>query len=83
MFEFALYLVEVVGRELGEGVVVGYVGCSDVTGCVDMWGNERDEYNFGHPGFEKKTGHFTQMVWKNTTDVGCGRKLCGGGSVNC
>lgn len=42
-----------------------------------MWGDERDEYNFKKPGFERGTGHFTQLVWRNTTDVGCGRKWCG------
>ncbi|KAG6361873.1 hypothetical protein INS49_010102 [Diaporthe citri] len=25
----------------------------------------------------EETGHFTQLVWKNTTAVGCGSRLCG------
>jgi hypothetical protein len=49
-----------------------------------MWGNERDKYDFQKAEFNKKTGHFTQLVWKGTTDVGCGKKagvrdLTGGG----
>ncbi|KAK3395042.1 CAP domain-containing protein [Podospora didyma] len=63
------------GGPYGENLALG---CSDVQGCVDMWGNERSMYNFDDPQFGMDTGHFTQLVWKNTTDVGCGRKLCGG-----
>ncbi|KAM7199950.1 SCP-like extracellular protein [Rhypophila sp. PSN 637] len=63
------------GGPYGENLAIG---CSDtVSGCVELWGNERDMYDFGNPGFDKSTGHFTQLVWKNTTDVGCGRKWCG------
>ena len=46
--------------------------------AVDAWGNERDEYDFNNPQFTEQTGHFTQLVWKNTTTVGCGRKFCNG-----
>lgn len=53
------------------------LGCSEVTGCVNLWGNEREQYDYADPGFSEETGHFTQLVWKNTTAVGCGRRLCG------
>ena len=33
---------------------------------------ELKDYNFNKPGFDMKTGHFTQVVWKNTTKVGFG-----------
>lgn len=34
-------------------------------------------YNFDRPtGFSMSTGHFTQLVWKNTNSVGCGRVDC-------
>ncbi|KAJ4417510.1 hypothetical protein N0V85_001805, partial [Neurospora sp. IMI 360204] len=47
------------------------LGCSDVQSCVEMWGNERAKYDFGKGAkFGEDTGHFTQLVWKNTTDVG-------------
>lgn len=36
-----------------------------------------NDYNYSSPGFSEQTGHFTQLVWKATTAVGCGSRLCG------
>ncbi|KAL0469610.1 CAP domain-containing protein [Neurospora intermedia] len=54
------------------------LGCSDVQSCVEMWGDERDKYDFGRAEFDEDTGHFTQLVWKGTTDVGCAARWCRG-----
>lgn len=62
------------GGPYGENLALG---CGEVTGCVDLWGEEREQYAFGDAGFSEATGHFTQLVWKNTTAVGCGARLCG------
>ncbi|KFA64535.1 hypothetical protein S40285_06429 [Stachybotrys chlorohalonatus IBT 40285] len=62
------------GGPYGENLAIGY---ENATASVEAWGNERDEYDFDDGGFEAETGHFTQLVWKNTTDVGCDRRLCG------
>ncbi|ETS84525.1 hypothetical protein PFICI_02550 [Pestalotiopsis fici W106-1] len=62
------------GGPYGENLALG---CSNATSCVEAWGDERKSYDFGDPQFSEDTGHFTQLVWKNTTDVGCSRKLCG------
>lgn len=62
------------GGPYGENLAIGY---PNVTASIEAWGDERDEYNFDKAKFSKKTGHFTQLVWKDTTNVGCGRKLCG------
>lgn len=62
------------GGPYGENLALG---CNEVTGCVDLWGDEREQYDYDDPGFGEATGHFTQMVWKNTTAVGCGGRLCG------
>ncbi len=43
------------------------------------WYKEMKNYNYSNPGFSMKTGHFTQLVWKNTKSVGCGVKLCSDG----
>jgi uncharacterized protein YkwD len=61
------------GGPYGENIALG---CSNATSCVEAWGNERAEYDFRHPDFSEQTGHFSQLVWKNTTDVGCGARFC-------
>jgi len=45
---------------------------------VNDWGNEDKWYNYQRnscqPG--RKCGHYTQMVWKDTTQVGCAVAIC-------
>jgi hypothetical protein len=56
-----------------------------VAGCVRLWGDEREDYDFSAlsrgawDGWSTETGHFTQVVWKATTDVGCAARDCMGG----
>ena len=62
------------GGPYGENLAEGY---QNVTAAVDGWGDERKEYNFNSGGFTEQTGHFSQLVWKNTTSTGCGKQDCG------
>ena len=34
--------------------------------------DEEKNYDFNSNKFSKATGHFTQAIWKDTTDIGCG-----------
>ena len=63
------------GGPTGENLAAGYANASQ---SVDEWGLEREHYNWNDPGFSETTGHFTQLVWSNTTSVGCGRAACNG-----
>ena len=60
---------------MGENLAAAY---NNITAAIDGWGNERKLYNFKDGEFSHETGHFTQLVWRNTTTVGCGRKFCDG-----
>uniref|UniRef100_A0A0K8RIA5 Putative antigen 5 protein n=1 Tax=Ixodes ricinus TaxID=34613 RepID=A0A0K8RIA5_IXORI len=40
--------------------------------AVQYWYAENKYYNYDTGRFSPNTAHFTQMVWKSTTQVGCG-----------
>lgn len=37
---------------------------------VKRWYDEIQQYDFNKAKFSPNVGHFTQLIWKNTTDVG-------------
>jgi hypothetical protein len=43
-----------------------------------LLGSRTYTYDWSNPGFSETTGHFTQIVWKATTPVGCGKANCPG-----
>lgn len=49
------------------------------TQVVQMWGNESQDYNYASNSCRsgKVCGHYTQIVWKNSTEVGCGMARSG------
>ena len=38
------------------------------------WYNEKKEYDFNSNKYQNNTGHFTQMIWKDSKEVGFGFK---------
>jgi len=38
--------------------------------ATENWYNEITDYNFKKHGFKSNTGHFTQVVWKSTFEMG-------------
>ena len=40
--------------------------------AVDAWYKEIKDYSWSSPGFASNTGHFTQVVWKDSTELGVG-----------
>lgn len=45
---------------------------------VDSWGSEIHDYNYKNNSCEpgKMCGHYTQMVWRESTKVGCAIAVC-------
>ncbi|GAA5916645.1 hypothetical protein JCM6882_001569 [Rhodosporidiobolus microsporus] len=51
----------------------------DAAGGIKGWNDEVNMYTFDPPtGFTKETGHFTQVVWKGTQQLGCAMRPCKG-----
>ena len=62
----------------GENLAAGTSGMLDANAVVGMWYDESKHFNFRSGGFSMKTGHFTQVVWRGTREVGCGKSQCNG-----
>jgi uncharacterized protein YkwD len=62
----------------GENLAAGTTGSLDERAVVKMWYDEVSAYKFPDGGFSMQTGHFTQVVWRGTQQVGCGRSQCNG-----
>ena len=60
--------------QYGENLAFG-CGWED---CFALWYDEITQYNYSIPMYSPNTGHFTQVVWKDSTEVGCGYKSCPG-----
>jgi pathogenesis-related protein 1 len=55
------------------------------TQAVDLWAREKAVYRgAGGPlrGADMEAGHYTQVVWRGTTRVGCGRTMCSKNGVD-
>ena len=66
---------------VGENLVLSSgsgVAVYTVTQLVDIWGDEKRYFiggifpNVSSTGKWQDVGHYTQLVWRNTTQVGCG-----------
>ena len=60
------------GNPLGENLFACYGIKINGKMMTDDWYNEIKQYNFNKPGFISGTGHFTQIIWKDSKEVGFG-----------
>uniref|UniRef100_A0A0N5CH25 SCP domain-containing protein n=2 Tax=Strongyloides papillosus TaxID=174720 RepID=A0A0N5CH25_STREA len=68
--EFSGQLIHDPDQTYGENLA--YMPSTMIDDPVKLWYDEVKNYDFNNPGFGMNTGHFTQLVWKNTKEMGCG-----------
>lgn len=69
--------------QLGENLWMGSTGGWSVTEQVQDWINEKADYDYANNSCAagKQCGHYTQVVWKNTQFVGCGKATANGQEI--
>ena len=66
---------------LGENIIL--TSKSTAREICEKWYKERDCYDFSLNKYQKNTGHFTQLVWKETKEVGFGYEMDENKTVCC
>jgi pathogenesis-related protein 1 len=54
------------------GENLAYGGFSNPAYYVYLWYDEIGNYNYNDPVFGLNTGHFTQVIWADSIQIGCG-----------
>jgi pathogenesis-related protein 1 len=67
----------------GENLWKGTSNAFSIQEVVDLWGSEKANYHYEDNSCDegKVCGHYTQIVWANTTEVGCGVSSCHGKDI--
>ncbi|GLZ41597.1 hypothetical protein Acsp05_52210 [Actinokineospora sp. NBRC 105648] len=65
----------------GENLFVSTAPTASIRKAVAAWMDEASKYDYGNPTFSGETGHFTQLVWKSTTQVTAAIAACPAGTI--
>lgn len=60
---------------VGENIF-GTSGTATAQGTVDSWASEKANYNYANNTCSGICGHYTQIVWRDTREIGCALVDC-------
>jgi len=73
------------GERIGENIAMKWMWGSTAryTGqqIVDLWYDEEKVYDYSGTGDLMKAGHFTQVVWKGSQELGIGKAIDKDGKI--
>ena len=67
----------------GENLYMGTAARFGVVDAGKAWESEKRYYGGGRLTESNwyDSGHYTQMVWKNTEEIGCAKSICSGNMI--
>lgn len=67
----------------GENLSLGW-GSLGAERAVTLWADEVNYYNYDANSCQsgQQCGHYTQMVWENSTEIGCAKAVCTQGGAS-
>jgi len=66
-------------QRYGENLFMGTAGYYTVASAVQGWESEKKDFRGGKITVDRnfsRIGHYTQLIWRRTTTLGCGKSLC-------
>ncbi len=58
----------------GENLYASTSARAGYLNAINSWYSEKRYYHYGDK-YSSKTGHYTQMIWKKSTHLGCGKAI--------
>ncbi|MDO8946950.1 MAG: CAP domain-containing protein [Desulfocapsaceae bacterium] len=70
-------------QKYGENIFIGTASYYRTSDAVKAWAKEKSHYRGGAIQGSRfaNVGHYTQMVWRNTRQIGCATSLCRGNLI--
>lgn len=70
-------------QEYGENLFIGTVGYYGTSDAVKAWAREKSKYPGGALQSSRgaNAGHYTQIVWQDTQQIGCATGVCQGNVI--
>jgi len=68
-------------QRYGENIFWASGGSWTAQDVVESWASEAADYDYDSNTCSNICGHYTQIVWRDTSRLGCGRATCGSQEV--